>query len=118
LGFKVVKNIIKNTFLQALRRISDDYKKFGKNMSYSIIKNFIIKLFYWLDESMSEILKDWNENSLIKVIADNVTKEQEYLYFLHSNISRRERKEHEFRSIIRTTARSGYWKSCVTGRGK
>ena len=78
----LLNETVKNTFLQALRRISDDYKKFGKNTSYSIIKNFIIKLFYWLDESMSEILKDWNENSLIKVIADNVTKEQEYLFYL------------------------------------
>ena len=73
---------LKATFLQALRRISDEYNKFGKNTSYSIIKNFIIKLFFWLDESMSEALKDWNENSLIKVIADNVTKEQEYLFYL------------------------------------
>ena len=31
---------------------------------------------------MSEALKDWNENSMIKVIADNVTKEQEYLFYL------------------------------------
>ena len=73
---------LKATFLQALRRVSDEYNKFGKNTSYSIIKNFIIKLFFWLDESMSEALKDWNENSLIKVIADNVTKEQEYLFYL------------------------------------
>ena len=78
----LLNETVKNTFLQALRRISDDYKKFGKNTSYSIIKNFIIKLLYWFDESMSEILKDWNENSLIKVIADNVTKEQEYLFYL------------------------------------
>ena len=78
----LLNETLKSIFLQALRRVSDEYKKFGKNTSYSIIKNFIIKLFYWLDESMSEILKDWNENSLIKVIADNVTKEQEYLFYL------------------------------------
>ena len=47
---------LKATFLQALRRVSDEYNKFGKNTSYSIIKNFIIKLFFWLDESMSEAL--------------------------------------------------------------
>ena len=78
----LLNETVKNTFLQALRRVSDEYNKFGKNTSYSIIKNFIIKLFYWLDESMSEALKDWNENSLIKVIADNITKEQEYLFYL------------------------------------
>ena len=78
----LLNETLKSTFLQALRRVSDEYKKFGKNTSYSIIKNFIIKLFYWLDESMSEALKDWNENILIKVIADNVTKEQEYLFYL------------------------------------
>ena len=78
----LLNETLKSIFLQALRRVSDEYKKFGKNTSYSIIKNFIIKLFYWLDESMSEALKDWNENSLIKVIADNVTKEQEYLFYL------------------------------------
>ena len=78
----LLNETLKSTFLQALRRVSDEYKKFGKNTSYSIIKNFIIKLFYWLDESMAEVLKNWNENSLIKVIADNVTKEQEYLFYL------------------------------------
>lgn len=78
----LLNETLKSIFLQALRRVSDEYKKFGKNTSYSIIKNFIIKLFYWLDESMSEALKDWNENILIKVIADNVTKEQEYLFYL------------------------------------
>ena len=78
----LLNETLKSIFLQALRRVSDEYKKFGKNTSYSIIKNFIIKLFYWLDESMSEALKDWNQQSLIKVIADNVTKEQEYLFYL------------------------------------
>ncbi len=78
----LLNETLKSIFLQALRRVSDEYKKFGKNTSYSIIKNFIIKLFYWLDESMAEVLKNWNENSLIKVIADNVTKEQEYLFYL------------------------------------
>ena len=78
----LLNETLKIIFLQALRRVSDEYNKFGKNTSYSIIKNFIIKLFYWLDKSMSEALKDWNEQSLIKVIADNVTKEQEYLFYL------------------------------------
>ncbi len=78
----LLNDSLKANLLNALRKISDEYKKFGRSTSYSIIKNFIVKLFYWLDETMSEVLIDWNTKSLIKVIADNVTKEHEYLFYL------------------------------------
>lgn len=40
-----------------------------------------MKLLYWLDTTVSELFTQWNEKSSIKVISDNVVKEQEYLFY-------------------------------------
>jgi S1-C subfamily serine protease len=58
------------------------YKKVKQTATSSITRNLGVKLLYWLDSTMSEVLKDWNERSSIKIVADNVVKEQEYIYYL------------------------------------
>ena len=46
----------------------------------SIIKNFITKLLFWLDQTSEELLKDWNPKRSLKLAAANLSKKQEYLY--------------------------------------
>ncbi len=54
----------------------------GKNgISESIKKNFVIKLLYWLDTMMAGFLTKWDVRCCIKVVAENVVKEQEYLFY-------------------------------------
>ena len=65
----------------ALTDIMEQYKLVKSNMSETIEKNFIIKLMYWFDFVMDSILTNWNEKSVIKIAAHNVSKEQEYLFY-------------------------------------
>ncbi len=46
----------------------------------SIIKNFITKLLFWLDQTSEGLLKDWNPKRSLKLAAANLSKKQEYLY--------------------------------------
>ena len=50
-------------------------------MSETIERNFAVKLLYWFDFVMQDILTRWDENCIIRVAAQNVTKEQEYLFY-------------------------------------
>lgn len=64
----------------ATKSVLDKYKLLKAGMSESILKNFTVKLWFWLDFIFANSLYSWNENSIIKVIFDNVIKEQEYLF--------------------------------------
>ena len=46
----------------------------------SIIKNFITKLLFWLDQTSEGLLKDWNPKRSLKLAAAHLSKKQEYLY--------------------------------------
>lgn len=46
----------------------------------SVKKNFAVKLLYWFDFVCSG-LQQWDERSCIKIVAENVKKEQEYLFY-------------------------------------
>lgn len=57
------------------------YREIKKGISESIVRNFEVKVLYWLDHLMGDALKGWNERRCIKMIAENVVKEQEYLFY-------------------------------------
>ena len=57
------------------------YQEGRTQVSASMVKNFMIKLLFWFDflyESESFL---WREERNAKVVAENVTKEQEYLFW-------------------------------------
>lgn len=58
--------------------------KCTQNASDSMIRNFVIKLFYWTDMVIGPVLREWNEKSSYKFIFCGMPKKQEYLflYFL------------------------------------
>lgn len=66
---------------QAMHDVCVKYSKEKKNISDSIIKNFCIKLMNWTDYVIGSVHTEWNCRSCIKVVADNVVKLQEYLFY-------------------------------------
>lgn len=82
-----LKNVPSNDWFKlalskAMKEVVEIYQKHKKAASPSMGKNFAVKLLYWLDTTVYSLFVEWNEKSCIKVIADNVTKEQEYLFYL------------------------------------
>ena len=58
------------------------YKESRTDLTLSMEKNFGTKLLFWLDYAIGDCLNAWSEKACIKIIADNVIKEQEYLFYL------------------------------------
>lgn len=58
------------------------YKEMKQDISATMQKNFGTKLLFWLDSVIGEDLNGWSQRSCIKIIADNVQKEQEYMFYL------------------------------------
>lgn len=49
-------------------------------MNGSIEKNFIVKLFYWLDQRVPEALQNWKPEDSRKAVFTEICKQQEYLF--------------------------------------
>lgn len=60
---------------------AERYRVLRKNMTGSIEKNFVVKLLYWTDHVLGGYLADWNERQCFKILAEDVQKEQEYLFY-------------------------------------
>lgn len=71
-------------FSQVLGRATDEvlkrYKEIKAGATETIAKNFAVKLWFWVDRLLQEVIPRWSQNSCVKVIADNVQKEQPYLF--------------------------------------
>ncbi len=85
-GKLVLKNIhASETFAlvmeHALNNTLDKYRANKSAVTDTMVRNFAVKIFFWTDTVMQGQLADWNERSSIKVLAEDVVKEQEYLYF-------------------------------------
>lgn len=65
----------------ACREVILKYNESGHPVNDSIEKNFLVKLMYWLDKFFAGRLPDWYPGISVKVVADNVYKGQEYLFF-------------------------------------
>ena len=64
----------------ATRETLEKYKTVRPNISESMIRNFVIKLWYWADLFLGDVIKDWSEYLNVKVVSDNMVKPQEYLF--------------------------------------
>lgn len=65
----------------ATRDVASLYKEIKPGSTGSMEKNFVVKLWFWLDSLFEEALSSWSEKSCIKVLADNVVRVQEYLFY-------------------------------------
>ena len=70
---KVISNVCKETLCEL--------KKIDGILNESIEKNFIIKLLFWTDLLFEKFKITWEFKSNIKIVATNVSKKHEYLFY-------------------------------------
>lgn len=70
-------------FPQVLARATEDtldrYRAGRAGVSETILKNFAVKLWHWTD-SLKDLLSRWSPQGGMKLVAENVQKEQPYLF--------------------------------------
>ncbi len=66
---------------EAYQTVQHQYEETKKSVSESMKRNFAAKILYWLNGTMGEIFGNWSERECIKIIATNVVKDQEYLFY-------------------------------------
>lgn len=72
-------------FSPVLGRATDEvlvkYKSIKAGATETIAKNYAVKLWYWMDCLLKDVISQWSETSCVKIVADNVQKEQPYLFY-------------------------------------
>lgn len=76
-----VSTELQSVICAAVDNLISIFTKTKTSVTESIIKNFTVKIFHWLDVVGAEILTNWDESRSMKIIASDVIKEQEYLFF-------------------------------------
>ena len=71
---------LKEVLGNACVKTAELFRQVNPYANDSIVKNFITKLFFWLDQAVAEVLKDWNPKKSLKLAASNLSKKQEYLF--------------------------------------
>lgn len=66
----------------ACTRVVECYTQSKGNASETMIKNLMVKIFYWFDQIDRAVFTNWDDKSNIKIIASNVIKDHEYLFCL------------------------------------
>lgn len=67
-------------FGRAAAAVLGEFSRVKKGISVSIEKNFIMKICRWADYVMEGRL-EWDERLCMKIIGENISKEQEYLFY-------------------------------------
>lgn len=57
------------------------FEKIGSSANSSIIKNFVVKLMFWFDCLFNGAINSTDQNSTVKIVAENISKKHEYLFF-------------------------------------
>lgn len=57
------------------------FKNIKKQATDTIVKNFVVKLLFWYDAIFSQNRFDFDNEKTIKLVAANIVKQQEYLFF-------------------------------------
>lgn len=76
---KQTGNFFEEVLCNAFLKIGNMFCDYTQNASETMIRNFRIKLLYWLD-SMGDFLENWNEKTSYKLVYYGTLKKQEYLY--------------------------------------
>ena len=71
---------------KATRETIEKYKIVRPGISESIIRNFVIKLWYWTDLFSGDVIREWSERLTVKIVSDNIVKPQEYLFFYFTTL--------------------------------
>lgn len=66
---------------RACKEAVDLYGKGNRQINSGIEKNFAVKLLFWFDFILDGLMEQWNEYASVKIVAENIVKRQEYLFF-------------------------------------
>lgn len=59
------------------------FKGTRSSITDTIIRNFVVKLWYRTDVLLGDVIPSWSEHECIKIIADNIVKTQDYLFYYY-----------------------------------
>lgn len=81
----VLKSIENNLYIQeifsnACNQVLNVFSKIT-SVSQSMEKNFVVKLMFWFDKVIGNSVKNLNKYTEVKIVAENINKKQEYLFF-------------------------------------
>ncbi|MDE5778675.1 MAG: trypsin-like peptidase domain-containing protein [Lachnospiraceae bacterium] len=76
-----INSSLEGVLCEAYKSVIERYVESKATVTDSMIRNFATKIMYWLDVATRDSLSGWSERGCVKVIADNIIKEQEYLFF-------------------------------------
>lgn len=79
-------DLFQNAISSGLTDLLKKYQEEKPGASSSMMRNFGTKILFWADTALGGLFAGWNERSCIKVIAENVLKEQEYLFFYFATL--------------------------------
>lgn len=84
-GCACVKSTGKNQQLcqvlgAACQEVLGILEKGKPGMNESIGKNFIVKVLFWLDQTVAAALQAWESEKSVKVVFENICRQQEYLF--------------------------------------
>ena len=74
-------SLFMSVYENAVEKTVQLFREIKPNSNPTIIKNFIIKLLYWTDQILPNVIKNWSEQQCVKFVADNIQREQEFLFF-------------------------------------
>lgn len=79
-------SVFGNTLANATNEAVRQYKLIKPSVTDTMLKNYIIKLWYRTDTFLKECISKWNENLCTKVIASGICKEQDYLFMYMASL--------------------------------
>lgn len=74
-------NVFHQTLSAATKLAIEKYQSVKSAATETMIQNFVIKLWHWLDKEFKEFVQQWSADMTVKIVAMNVTKVQEYLFY-------------------------------------
>lgn len=75
------ESTLSEVFAKACAEVVDMFCLNKNHITDSIIKNFVVKLLFWYDFVMADLNLQWHEKICMKIVAENILKEQEYFFF-------------------------------------
>ncbi len=67
----------------ATKSVVELFKGTRSSITDTIIRNFVVKLWYRTDVLLGDVISSWSENECIKIVADNIVKTQDYLFYYY-----------------------------------
>lgn len=72
--------LFSDVLYDALTIILNSYRRIKPSLTESIERNLAAKMLFWMDNILGDTLNDWEERKCYKVIVENISKDQDYLF--------------------------------------